>query len=196
MQTDCAYLIFGFLAVKEISTLSRLSKFHREVINNENFRKKLVNNNFGVDVKRIYTWRHTSIYLGKITHINLKKKWVNGMTYQKILDDTLKFEKVGVKCERVMYLYYLSVKHYPWSDSGKEFLHPIYNEDVVEFLEKCVIHRKITFEERDIFKRVHSIIFSFLKSFHYPEEDIYSYLMDFSSMDMHSLGKISMGDIS
>ncbi len=79
--------IFEDLSVKEISLLCRTNKKFNKICEDPSFWKNKVLNDYGVKKKYGDTWRETAKNMSKTDMINLNDKWVNGHTYEKILND-------------------------------------------------------------------------------------------------------------
>ncbi len=78
--------IFIDLSIGQILKICRSSVAFNSVCGRESLWQIKVWNDFGIEKKYWDTWRKTAENLLKMKMINLNKKWVNGMTYNEVIN--------------------------------------------------------------------------------------------------------------
>nr|QBK92755.1 MAG: F-box-like family protein [Pithovirus LCPAC401] len=81
--------VFKDLTVREISALCEVSRRFNSICSDESFWRNKVSDDYGIHRKCGDTWRKTARNMYKINMINLNTKWIDGRTYEEILDDAL-----------------------------------------------------------------------------------------------------------
>ncbi len=90
LTSDLTEKIFSVLTPKEVSLLCGTSKKFNSICKRESFWRNKVLNDYGVEKKFGKTWRETAKNMSQVNMINLNDEWINGETYRKILDESLK----------------------------------------------------------------------------------------------------------
>ncbi len=116
--------IFEDLTVKEILSLCDVN----EKFKKESLWKDKVFNDYGVKEKFGDSWKETAKNMEEVNMINLNKRWVNGHTYEKILNDASEMKE----------------------DDGLEYLSEIYFDVLDEVIGKKL--RMELYEAEDLFQ--------------------------------------------
>ncbi len=129
---DLMQKILLSLTVKEISELCRINKTFNNVCRRESFWKNKTLTDYGInkkywdtDAKRPSTkcamqssacgatWRETAKNLSLMKMINLNKKWINGMTYRELIEESMKHHtKNPWEYDQIIHYSYLGCLRY------------------------------------------------------------------------------------
>ncbi len=108
LSSDEITHIFTNLTVKEISILCRISSKFNNVCRRESLWRLKILNDYGISEPLIgKTWRDSARLFSIFNMIDMGKKWVNGMTYQELLDEA---DSRGD--ESLLYLFHLKDKRF------------------------------------------------------------------------------------
>nr|QBK93845.1 MAG: uncharacterized protein LCPAC406_01590 [Pithovirus LCPAC406] len=138
LSRDILRKTFLYLTVKETSLILRTNtKFN---ITNDYLLKNQILNEFGVEKMYMSTWKDTAKFLIDVNMINVKKRWIDGRTYEQILSDSLESKEED-------YFYKLRLKHEMFVEFD-ELSNDIYEELIEDFgplnvacseIEKCAL---------------------------------------------------------
>ncbi len=103
LGSDLTHKIFSSFTVKEISLLCNVNVKFNTICRRESLWREKVLSDYGVKRKYGKSWRKTAINMFKVNMINLGNKWLNGQTYEEILEQGLK-ENNGWKYIRKLQL--------------------------------------------------------------------------------------------
>jgi len=99
---DIIQLYFYGISIKEVLKLRRVNTRFNEACKGESFWRNKVLFDYGVE--KIYgeSWKDTAKLLYNSNMINLRKKWIDGRTYGKLLEEVLRnhdefFAKISAK---------------------------------------------------------------------------------------------------
>ncbi len=94
LTPDLIQKIFSVLTVKEISLLCGTSKKFDTICKIESLWRNKVLYTYGVRKKYGKTWRETIKIMSQVNMIDLGKEWINGETYDEILNKSLERDDI------------------------------------------------------------------------------------------------------
>nr|QBK93212.1 MAG: uncharacterized protein LCPAC403_03460 [Pithovirus LCPAC403] len=99
-----------YLSIKETALILKVNSRFNTIIGSTWKRKIMIE--FGLETMYNLTWKETAKFLTKVKMINMKKKWIDGRTYEELLRDSLNYEHYFDDL-RFKYSAILNCKHNP-----------------------------------------------------------------------------------
>lgn len=93
LGTDVIEIFFCGISVKEVLKLCRTNMRFAEACKREPFWKNKVLLDYGVEKKYCNSWKETAILLFNADMINLRKEWIDQITYGVLLEESLKNDR-------------------------------------------------------------------------------------------------------
>ena len=104
---DTIRKILLLISPEEISRLCATSQKFNRICEDQSFWRVKVQRDYGIEKKYKSTWKETAIAFYKVNMINLNKKWIDGRTYSKIIEEASNSE------DSIRYLMRLQDEYFP-----------------------------------------------------------------------------------